>query len=175
MPSDNRDFSHVYNVMVMVVVCVPAWIRFAQCMRRYMDTKNKFPHLANAFKYFTFFVDTVALVLRYRFSQKYGHKDWENPFFYVWFLVRLCTTSYKLWWDYKMDWGFFDKDAGENRFLREVCVYPSKVSISNRVRLFHVYMIQFLQGLLLFRNNRKPCLAFHLARSALLFANGSGC
>ena len=27
-----------------------------------------------------------------------------------------------------MDWGFFDKNAGENKYLREVIVYSSKVS-----------------------------------------------
>jgi hypothetical protein len=94
-----------------------------------MDTKNKFPHLANALKYATFFIDTIALVLKYHYSANYNDRDWQNPFFYIWLVVRLTTTSYKLWWDYKMDWGFFDKDAGENRFLREVCVYSSKVSV----------------------------------------------
>lgn len=29
----------------------PAYIRFAQCLRRYRDTKAAFPHLANAGNY----------------------------------------------------------------------------------------------------------------------------
>lgn len=29
-----------------------------------------------------------------------------------------------------MDWGLFDKNAGENKFLREEIVYSSKVRIS---------------------------------------------
>lgn len=37
------------------VVCLPAWFRFAQCLRRYRDTKEAFPHLANASKYATSF------------------------------------------------------------------------------------------------------------------------
>lgn len=40
-----------------VLACLPAWFRFAQCLRRYRDTREAFPHLANAGKYAsTFFV-----------------------------------------------------------------------------------------------------------------------
>lgn len=38
-----------------IVACLPAWFRFAQCLRRYRDTKERFPHLANAAKYSTTF------------------------------------------------------------------------------------------------------------------------
>jgi hypothetical protein len=99
-----------------------------QCLRRYRDTRNKFPHLANALKYATFFFDTIALIFRYVFSHKYN-TEWESPFLYIWIIVRLVSTSYKIWWDLRMDWGFFDSDAGENRFLREVCIYSTKVKI----------------------------------------------
>ena len=54
--------------------------------------------------------------------------DWDNPFFYLWFLAKFSGTCYKYAWDIKMDWGFFDKNAGENKYLREVIVYSSKVS-----------------------------------------------
>jgi len=124
-PSDPRDLTNIFNIVTMTIVCVPAWFRFAQCLRRYRDTKNKFPHLANAVKYSTFFFDSAALILRNYYSKFYP-KDWENPFFYFWIFVRLVSTSYKLAWDYKMDWGFFDKNAGENKYLREQIVYPAK-------------------------------------------------
>lgn len=38
-----------------LVACLPAWFRFAQCLRRYRDTKHAFPHLVNAGKYSTSF------------------------------------------------------------------------------------------------------------------------
>ncbi|KAH6944974.1 hypothetical protein HPB50_006501 [Hyalomma asiaticum] len=38
-----------------VLACLPAWFRFAQCLRRYRDTREAFPHLANATKYATTF------------------------------------------------------------------------------------------------------------------------
>lgn len=38
-----------------LVALLPAWFRFAQCLRRYRDTREAFPHLANAAKYSTSF------------------------------------------------------------------------------------------------------------------------
>lgn len=38
-----------------MVAMLPAWFRLAQCIRRYRDTKEAFPHLANALKYSTSF------------------------------------------------------------------------------------------------------------------------
>jgi hypothetical protein len=96
-----------------------------QCLRRYRDTKNKFPHLANALKYSTTFIDTIALSIRYLFSKSYEN-EYYSPFLYLWIFIRVSSSSYKIWWDLKMDWGFFDKNAGDNKYLREVCIYSSK-------------------------------------------------
>ena len=56
-----------------VVACLPAWFRFAQCLRRYKDTRQAFPHLVNAGKYSTsFFVvafSTLGKRSRYVFCQ----------------------------------------------------------------------------------------------------------
>lgn len=51
----------------------------------------------------------------------------ENPFFYLWIISAFLSTCYTFTWDVKMDWGLFDKNAGENRFLREEIVYAYKV------------------------------------------------
>jgi hypothetical protein len=48
-------------------------------------------------------------------------------FFYLWVLSAFASTCYTFTWDVKMDWGLFDKNAGENRFLREEIVYSRKV------------------------------------------------
>lgn len=42
-----------------IVACLPAWWRFAQCLRRYRDTRLVFPHLVNAGKYSTTFFVVV--------------------------------------------------------------------------------------------------------------------
>ncbi|CAF0819680.1 unnamed protein product [Brachionus calyciflorus] len=125
IPSNNRDLSITFNLISLFLMCLPSLLRFLQCLRRFKDTSHAFPHLANALKYATTFFDVAALSLKYHFSYMYK-SDWESPFFYIWLIVKFIATCYKLVWDLKMDWGFFDKNAGENKFLREVIVYSSK-------------------------------------------------
>ena len=51
------------------VACLPAWFRFAQCLRRYKDTRHAFPHLVNAGKYSTsFFVVAFSTLGKRPFS-----------------------------------------------------------------------------------------------------------
>jgi hypothetical protein len=39
-----------------LVMCLPAWWRFAQCLRRYRESRLVFPHIVNAGKYSTTFL-----------------------------------------------------------------------------------------------------------------------
>ncbi|XP_064416000.1 solute carrier family 53 member 1 isoform X3 [Latimeria chalumnae] len=57
-----------------------------------------------------------------------GHKDRDaaNVYFYLWIVFSIISSCYTLIWDLKMDWGLFDRNAGENTFLREEIVYPQK-------------------------------------------------
>uniref|UniRef100_A0A8C8XM74 Solute carrier family 53 member 1 n=1 Tax=Panthera leo TaxID=9689 RepID=A0A8C8XM74_PANLE len=58
-------------------------------------------------------------------SEERGHSD-TMVFFYLWIVFCIISSCYTLIWDLKMDWGLFDKNAGENTFLREEIVYPQK-------------------------------------------------
>ncbi|KAG8436800.1 hypothetical protein GDO86_007763 [Hymenochirus boettgeri] len=115
--------SYSYGVRA-VVQCIPAWLRFIQCLRRYRDTKRAFPHLVNAGKYSTtFFMVTFAAL--YSTHKERNHSD-AQVFFYLWIIFYFVSSCYTLIWDLKMDWGLFDRNAGENTFLREEIVYPQK-------------------------------------------------
>ena len=108
--------------LVAVVACLPAWFRFAQCIRRYRDTREAFPHLVNAGKY-----STTFLVITFRtLHSSYSTQAQWSPFFYCYVLSALVSSCYTYIWDIKMDWGFFTAGAGENKFLREEIVYSSK-------------------------------------------------
>ncbi|XP_024217682.1 solute carrier family 53 member 1 isoform X2 [Halyomorpha halys] len=108
-----------------VVNCIPAWIRFAQCIRRYRDSKEAFPHLVNAGKYSTTFFVVIFNTLKTYFKDDYLD-DYENPYLYLWFGANVVSSIYAYTWDIKMDWGLFDSASGENKFLREEIVYSSK-------------------------------------------------
>ena len=60
--------------------------RFAQCLRRYRDTKEAFPHLANAGKYSTTFFVVLFSTLNTAWAllSDNKNKDTYNPFFYLW-------------------------------------------------------------------------------------------
>ncbi|KAK9736451.1 SPX domain [Popillia japonica] len=108
----------------LFIACLPPWFRFAQCLRRFRDTRETFPHLANAAKYATsFFVATFTTLLNL-YSDKYLSMT-ENPFFYLWIFASLISSCYAYTWDIKLDWGLFDAKAGDNKFLREEVVYSS--------------------------------------------------
>ncbi|XP_067002600.1 solute carrier family 53 member 1 [Anabrus simplex] len=105
-----------------LVGCLPAWWRFAQCLRRYRDTKEAFPHLANAGKYATtFFVIIFSSLAQ---TKKYPVST-DSPYFYLWVLSSILSSCYAYTWDIKMDWGLFDPKAGDNKYLREEIVYSS--------------------------------------------------
>lgn len=59
----------------------------------------------------------------------------DNPYLFLWIIASIISSCYAYTWDIKMDWGLFDKAAGENKFLREEIVYSSTVSTSSLVKI----------------------------------------
>ncbi|KAJ8959287.1 hypothetical protein NQ318_021972 [Aromia moschata] len=105
------------------MACLPPWFRFAQCLRRYRDTKEAFPHIVNAVKYATSFFVVAFSALNKIYDT--GSDSGENAFFYLWITASLISSCYAYTWDIKLDWGLFDAKAGDNKFLREEIVYSS--------------------------------------------------
>lgn len=60
-------------------------------------------------------------------------------FFYLHISCLIVSSCYTLIWDLKMDWGLFDRNAGENTFLREEIVYPHKVSVVGEMSLGAIF------------------------------------
>ncbi|CAF4521537.1 unnamed protein product, partial [Rotaria socialis] len=96
-----------------IFILLPSWFRFAQCIRRYRDTK--------------------------------ANRRAANPFLYLWFISSLISSTYKLIWDFKMDYGLFDKNASENKYLREQIIYSSKayyyVAIIENIAFRYIWII----------------------------------
>ncbi|KAG0378862.1 hypothetical protein BGX24_002578 [Mortierella sp. AD032] len=105
------------------VTALPAWFRFMQCLRRYRDTLEWFPHLLNAGKY-TF--SLVQLFVYFSFRHYGG-----NRLKAAYIVISLITSCYTFGWDIHMDWGLFQfgKHGGGaygNPFLRPELVYSRK-------------------------------------------------
>ncbi|KAG0089240.1 hypothetical protein BGZ93_000422 [Podila epicladia] len=102
------------------VTGLPAWFRFLQCLRRYRDTLEWFPHLLNAGKYTSSLVN-LFIYFSYR---HYGGQTLKVAYI----LMATITGVYTFMWDVYMDWGLFrfGKHGGGaygHPFLRQELVY----------------------------------------------------
>ena len=50
----------------------------------------------------------------------------EEAMFYAWLGCKLISTIYSIFWDLKMDFGFFAVKTGANKYLREELVYSNR-------------------------------------------------
>lgn len=99
-----------------VLRVLPAWFRFAQCLRRYRDMKEKrlSPHIINAGKYSTSFFLTACSV--------WFRLDPRTVSLILFLLTHILHSIYTYSWDIRMDWGLLECES-PNRLLREEMVY----------------------------------------------------
>eukprot|EP00658_Telonema_sp_P-2_P056828 TRINITY_DN45279_c0_g1_i2.p1 TRINITY_DN45279_c0_g1~~TRINITY_DN45279_c0_g1_i2.p1 ORF type:complete len:262 (+),score=52.28 TRINITY_DN45279_c0_g1_i2:538-1323(+) len=90
------------NVLRPFAAFLPLWCRLAQNLRRYHDTHNRFPHLANALKYGL----SLTVVFFGSFSpQLYDLSDGSDAWTATFVVCCIGSTLYAIWWDVRMDWG----------------------------------------------------------------------
>ena len=117
--------SHWYkNILIPILCLIPLLIRFNQCLRRYADTGDRFPHLANAAKYalsqtVTLFGAFHPLYLEY-IPEMRGK---ANLFQIFWMVVFISSSLYSFAWDVLMDWGLGRREYG---FLGPSLMYPRR-------------------------------------------------
>ncbi|KAG0017389.1 hypothetical protein BGZ81_010774 [Podila clonocystis] len=102
------------------VTGLPAWFRFLQCLRRYRDTLEWFPHMLNAGKYTS---SLVNLFVYFSYRHYGGHALKA-----AYILIATFTSVYTFIWDVYMDWGLFrfgkhGGGANGHPFLRQELVY----------------------------------------------------
>lgn len=84
------------------VACYPAYIRFAQCIRRYIDS-GEYTHLYNATKYSTSF-------LKYAMYAIYEQN--QSPLVITfWWISNISASTFTLYWDLVHDWGFLNENS----------------------------------------------------------------
>lgn len=131
-----------YTRFVVPLICLfPLWIRFNQCLRKYADTRQRMPHLANAFKYAM--SQTVTLFgafhpLYLTREKTHSHhpvtsdmsihdlqanedKNWFDRF---WLFMFVASSLYSFFWDVYFDWGLGRRSYG---YLGPRLMYPKKM------------------------------------------------
>ncbi|XP_059799739.1 xenotropic and polytropic retrovirus receptor 1 homolog isoform X1 [Hypanus sabinus] len=124
-PRQKPIYGNSYGVTCFIQ-CIPPWIRFTQCLRRYRDSRDAFPHLANAGKYSTVFIMVTFAALYSTEKERSQLTIGVKVYFYLWAVTTCVSTIFTIGWDLKMDWGLLDKKTKENKFLREETVYQYK-------------------------------------------------
>merc|ERR1712176_383925 len=108
-----------YSSIRALFSILPAVIRFVQCIRRFQDSGDSFPHLVNAGKYSTTLLKAAA-------QRQFRLKQSEFNFL-LWIASESFSSIYCLWWDLTQDWGLFEKrSTGCRRILRSRILFPRK-------------------------------------------------
>eukprot|EP01124_Arcella_intermedia_P010506 TRINITY_DN17014_c0_g1_i1.p1 TRINITY_DN17014_c0_g1~~TRINITY_DN17014_c0_g1_i1.p1 ORF type:complete len:722 (-),score=93.53 TRINITY_DN17014_c0_g1_i1:72-2237(-) len=114
-----------------IVSFLPYWWRFMQCFNKYYHTRNAFPHLVNAGKYFSGLV-----VVGFQVAHALGDPSAESNVFttlQIFFVVsRIINALYSWIWDVTMDWGLFR--SRKKPFLR-------RTLLCSRIWLYYVIII----------------------------------
>jgi hypothetical protein len=93
---------------------LPYWIRFLQCLRKYKETRQVLPHIANAAKYFTSMIAiTFATLNSFVYNDNWGYMKW------TWIVAIAVSSIYSFIWDVYFDWGLGQWNS-KNWFLRDV-------------------------------------------------------
>ncbi|KAF2153414.1 EXS-domain-containing protein [Myriangium duriaei CBS 260.36] len=114
--SNPPQCSSINSRLLGFLTCLPGIWRALQCIRRYKDTKNVFPHLVNCGKYFCTVMQYMTLSL-YRVD--FGTST--KALFIVFGVVNGIYCSV---WDLAMDWSLLDPYA-KHRFLRKTLAFKS--------------------------------------------------
>ncbi|KDN50194.1 hypothetical protein RSAG8_01530, partial [Rhizoctonia solani AG-8 WAC10335] len=104
----------------LVLTALPSWIRLVQCIRRYIDSKNRI-HLINGGKYTAGIVSYVA----YYGWRHYGsHRDFRMG---VWILFATINSCYTSYWDLMMDWSVLQIKGVHYKLLRKELAYSNHI------------------------------------------------
>eukprot|EP00467_Chlorarachnion_reptans_P018413 CAMPEP_0114514500 /NCGR_PEP_ID=MMETSP0109-20121206/16189_1 /TAXON_ID=29199 /ORGANISM="Chlorarachnion reptans, Strain CCCM449" /LENGTH=666 /DNA_ID=CAMNT_0001694549 /DNA_START=134 /DNA_END=2131 /DNA_ORIENTATION=+ len=108
-------------ILVPLVHAIPYWWRFCQCLHRYNETHERWPNLANAFKYTLCQVSVIIGSLHPFFS---NYESPWSPYRMFWLALLVVTTLYTYVWDIIVDWGFLQFDSDRYPMLRSKRLYP---------------------------------------------------
>ncbi|KAL1302973.1 hypothetical protein AAFC00_003290 [Neodothiora populina] len=93
---------------------LPGIWRLLQCLRRYWDTRNVFPHLVNGGKY--------SFTILYYMSLSLYRIDKTNSLRAMFIFFATINAIYCSVWDIVMDWSLMDPYA-KHRFLRSTLAF----------------------------------------------------
>ena len=124
LPSSTAALQSVGASLIPFVSCAPLWFRFQQCLRRYYDTRQRWPHILNALKYAVAHSVVIVSVFHPAFSDHHS-QQWAL-FRYTWLASTIASSLYTFVWDVTQDWGLLRAPGeGGGGVLRSTLLYGS--------------------------------------------------
>ncbi|KAJ2552406.1 Signal transduction protein [Coemansia sp. RSA 1933] len=117
---------------------LPNLLRLLQCLRRFRDSGDAFPHLANGGKY----LSTIITIWLASSNRIVGGTAWRS----VWVASAIINSCFTSLWDLLMDWGLFESRS-KHRFLRSelkferIWVYYVAIVVDVLLRFFWITQI----------------------------------
>ncbi|KAJ2160320.1 Signal transduction protein [Coemansia sp. RSA 552] len=107
------------------LLMLPNVFRLLQCIRRFADSGDAFPHLANGAKY----LSTIVTIWLATTNRIVGGNAWMS----VWVASAIINSCFTSLWDLLMDWGLFEMRS-KYRLLRSELKF-------GRVWVYYVAMV----------------------------------
>jgi len=118
--------------VVPLVLALPLWFRFMQCLRLFHDTQQRVPALPNALKYaISMLVVLFGAVHPTLMSTAGDDGSWIHV---GWFTTYLASTLYSFAWDVRMDWKLGCMGLRERLMFRSRLVYHAAIVIDLLLR-----------------------------------------
>mmetsp|Transcript_7021 Transcript_7021/g.7743 ORF Transcript_7021/g.7743 Transcript_7021/m.7743 type:complete len:901 (-) Transcript_7021:67-2769(-) len=112
------------NALIPIITLLPLIIRFLQCLRKFTDSGDRLPHLANAGKYALSQLVSLVGAFHPLYLELNAEKTHRLPVYNIgWTILYLVSALYSFVWDVYMDWGLGRKEFG---FLGPHLMYPKK-------------------------------------------------
>lgn len=105
---------------------LPLLFRFNQCLRKFVDSGDRFPHLANAAKYAVAQLVTLTGAFHPLYldvESRKGDQNFDSRYQVFWTFLFFASSIYSFIWDVYMDWGLGRKEYG---YLAPRLMYPKK-------------------------------------------------
>ena len=110
------------HYLIPLVTLIPLWFRFSQCLRRYADTGDRFPHLPNALKYAVSQTVTMFGAFHPLYLDLNSNRE-SDVFQLFWMFAFIGSSLYSFGWDVYMDWGLGRRKYA---FLGPRLMFPRK-------------------------------------------------
>ncbi|XP_076854615.1 xenotropic and polytropic retrovirus receptor 1 homolog [Brachyhypopomus gauderio] len=119
---ESVDWDRQSKVATCLIQCFPPWLRFAQCVRNFWNSRNSV-HLLNSVKYSTVFLMVTFAGLYNTARESAGLAVEVSVYLYFWAMATCVSVLVTVVWDLRMDWGLLRG----NGLLKDQLVYTREV------------------------------------------------